>query len=79
MVEIKRHRGIVDTKTVLALYGVMTAREVHRGVVITTGGFGSSSRDFAYTHGIHLVDGIELVRLLAQYLNVEAYLDDTAI
>jgi restriction system protein len=55
----------VGVKVVRELYGVVAAEGATGGVVISSGTFTQESRDFARGKPIELVDGSELIKLIA--------------
>jgi restriction system protein len=55
----------VGVKVVRELSGVMAARGVKHGIVVTYGDFTSEAREFAKSNSITLIDGPRLPRLIA--------------
>lgn len=55
----------VGVKVVRELYGVMAAKSVKHGVVVTYGDFTSEAREFAKSNSITLIDGPRLTRMIA--------------
>ena len=65
LVQCRHHRqDTVDIGSVRQLEGAMRAAGAHRGVVVTTGGFTELAGTFARVHGITLVDGTTLLRMV---------------
>lgn len=56
----------VDAEKVRALFGVMSAAQVPKGVFATTSKFGPEARRFAVEHDIEPIDGAEWVSRFAQ-------------
>lgn len=56
----------VGVKVVRELYGVVTAEGATGGVVISSGTFTQEARDFARGKPLELLDGSELLRLIAE-------------
>ena len=54
----------VGVEKVRALLGSMVAGGAHHGVLVATGEFTSSARQFGKKHGLRLIDGNELEHLL---------------
>ena len=57
-------RGI-GVKVVRELYGVMAAKNVKHGIVVTYGAFTSEARVFAKASAIALIDGPKLTQMIA--------------
>ena len=55
----------VGVKVVRELYGVMAARNVNQGIVVTYGSFTAEAKVFAKDNSIQLIDGPQLTRLIA--------------
>ena len=55
----------VGVKTVRELYGVMTAKKVTRGIIVTFGEFTSDAQSFAKDNSIQLVAGNQLLKLVS--------------
>jgi restriction system protein len=55
----------VGVKVVRELYGVMAARNVKHGIVVTYGAFTSEAREFAKANAIALIDGPKLTQMFA--------------
>lgn len=67
IVQCKRYSGSVGEPIIRDLYGVVTSERANKGILITTGTFTKSAKDFAYGKQIELVDGEYLDRLLNEY------------
>jgi restriction system protein len=55
----------VGVKVVRELYGVMAAKNVKHGIVVTYGEFTLEASDFAKANAIALIDGPKLTQLIA--------------
>lgn len=55
----------VGVKTVRELYGVMTAKKVGHGIVVTYGEFTPDAINFAKENAIHLIAGTQLLKLIS--------------
>ena len=55
----------VGVKVVRELYGVMAAKNVKHGTVVTYGAFTSEASDFAKANSIALIDGPKLTQMIA--------------
>ncbi|GGS95848.1 hypothetical protein GCM10010270_79800 [Streptomyces violaceus] len=75
VLQTRRSHHAVPLETVHALAGQMLDVQAVRGILVTTGWFGASSRAFAARSGlIELVDGRALKSLLHEHLGIEARL-----
>ena len=74
VVQTKRYRHVVGAQVVRELLGAMVYLEVDAGVIITTSQFSSSARAIAEGKSMRLIDGPELVYLLAEHLGIQAAL-----
>lgn len=74
VVQAKRYRHIVGAQVVRELLGAMVYLEVDAGVIIATSQFSSSARAIAEGKSMRLIDGAELVYLLAEHLGIQAAL-----
>jgi restriction system protein len=63
----RRDRGILNegVKVVHELFGVMAAKNVKHGIVVTYGEFTSEAREFAKASAIALIDGTKLTQMIA--------------
>jgi restriction system protein len=52
-------------KVVRELYGVMAAKNVKQGIVVTYGEFTAEAREFAKANSIALIDGPKLTQMIA--------------
>lgn len=66
LVQVKRYKNAVDASAVRDLYGTVLSKGANKGVIITTGTFGPTSRDFATGKPIELIDGDALHTLLRE-------------
>ena len=65
----------VGVKVVREVYGVMAAKNMQHGIVVTYGEFTSEAREFAKANSIALIDGPKLTQMIAsvqQSGNVQA-------
>ncbi|MER7709081.1 restriction endonuclease [Streptomyces werraensis] len=75
VLQTRRTQHAVPLETVHALAGQMLDVQAARGILVTTGWYGASSRAFAARSGrIDLVDGRALKSLLREHLGIEARL-----
>jgi restriction system protein len=55
----------IGVKVVRELYGVMAAKNVQHGIVVTYGEFTSEAMEFAKANAIALIDGPKLAQMIA--------------
>jgi restriction system protein len=55
----------VSVKVVRELFGVMAAKNVEHGIVVTYGEFTSEAMEFAKANSITLIDGSKLTQMIA--------------
>ncbi|BCJ53408.1 hypothetical protein Asp14428_48830 [Actinoplanes sp. NBRC 14428] len=72
LIVAKRYKNIVGSDQVRALYGEMNHFRAEFGMIITTGWFGNSSKEFAAGKGITLIEGRQLLDLLREFLGIDA-------
>lgn len=77
VIQAKRYKGVVPADAVRALAGVMDDKRASRGVLVTTSWFGKATHDFAARHGrIQLIQGEELVHLIATHLGIDVVIGE---
>ena len=62
LIQCKHYKSRVGAPTVREILGVLISRNADRAIVIATGGFTKSARDFADGQPISLVSGQDLLR-----------------
>jgi restriction system protein len=67
VIQVKRYRATVAPSVVRDLYGVVQHLGATKGVLVTTSGFGPGSYEFAQGKPLTLINGNELVDLLARH------------
>jgi len=67
IVQAKRYNNIVDVSAVRDLYGTMLNEGAARGILVTTSRYGRDAFDFASNKPITLIDGQNLLALLAKH------------
>lgn len=67
LVQAKRFSGTVAASAVRDLYGLVIDQRASKGVIVTTGTFGPTSRTFAANKPLELIDGGELNALVQQF------------
>lgn len=71
VIQAKRYRNTVGVSAVRDLYGTMMNEGANKGILVTTAGYGPDAFTFAKDKPIELIDGGNLLYLLAQH-GVEA-------
>jgi restriction system protein len=67
VVQAKRYNNVVDVSAVRDLYGIMLNEGAARGILVTTCRYGRDAFDFAENKPITLLDGQNLLSLLAKH------------
>jgi len=67
VVQAKRYNNLVDVSAVRDLYGTMLNEGAARGILVTTSKYGRDAFDFASNKQITLIDGQNLLSLLAKH------------
>ena len=63
---VRRDCGILNegVKVIRELFGVMAAKDVKHGIVVTHGEFTSEAREFAKANSVELIDGPKLTQMI---------------
>lgn len=72
VIQAKRYRGTVGVSAVRDLYGTVHNEGAGKGILVTTSGYGQASFDFANGKPLELIDGGNLLYLLAEHAGLEA-------
>lgn len=72
VIQAKRYKHTVGVSAVRDLYGTLQNEGASKGILVTTSGYGQASFDFAAGKPIELIDGSNLLYLLAEHAGVEA-------
>jgi hypothetical protein len=67
VVQAKRYNNVVDVSAVRDLWGTVLNEGAARGILVTTSRYGRDSHDFAANKPITLIDGQNLLSLLAKH------------
>jgi restriction system protein len=67
VVQAKRYNNLVDVSAVRDLYVTMQNERASRGILVTTSRYGRDAHDFASDKPITLIDGQNLLSLLAKH------------
>jgi restriction system protein len=66
VIQAKRYKNTVGVSAVRDLYGTMMNEGANKGILVTTAGYGPDAFTFAKDKPIELIDGGNLLYLLAQ-------------
>lgn len=72
VIQAKRYRNTVEVSAVRDLFGTVQNEGASKGVLVTTSGYGPASFDFAAGKPLELIDGANLLYLLAEHAETEA-------
>lgn len=72
VIQAKRYRHTVGVAAVRDLFGTMMNEGANKGILVTTSGYGPDAFDFARDKPIELIDGGNLLYLLAEHSQVQA-------
>ncbi|MCF7550701.1 restriction endonuclease [Pseudonocardia sp. WMMC193] len=76
IIQAKRYRHTVDVSAVRDLFGTLQNEGASKGILVTTSGYGQASYQFAAGKPLELLDGANLLALLAEHAGVEAKIVD---
>lgn len=72
VIQAKRYKNTVGVSAVRDLFGTVQNEGASKGILVTTSGYGGASFDFASGKPLELLDGANLLALLADHTGVEA-------
>ncbi|WP_436534582.1 restriction endonuclease [Actinoplanes sp. HUAS TT8] len=75
VIQAKRYRNTVDVSAVRDLFGTLQNEGASKGILVTTSGYGPASYEFASGKPIELIDGGNLLYLLAEHAQIKARID----
>jgi restriction system protein len=75
VIQAKRYKGTVGVSAVRDLFGTVHNEGASKGILVTTSGYGSASFDFANGKPLELLDGTNLLYLLAEHTGTEARIE----
>ncbi|RKN29935.1 restriction endonuclease [Micromonospora musae] len=79
VIQAKRYRNTVDVSAVRDLYGTVQNEGASKGILVTTSGYGAASYEFASGKPLELIDGSNLLYLLAEHAEVKARIDPSEL
>ncbi|MGH9090910.1 MAG: restriction endonuclease [Acidimicrobiales bacterium] len=72
VIQAKRYKNPVGVSAVRDLYGTMLNEGAAKGILVTTSSYGRGSFEFANDKPLELLDGANLLALLADHAGIEA-------
>lgn len=72
IIQAKRYRNTVDVSAVRDLFGTLQNEGASKGILVTTSGYGPASYQFASGKPLELLDGSNLLHLLAEHAGLKA-------
>jgi len=72
VIQAKRYKHTVGVSAVRDLFGTMQNEGASKGILVTTSGYGKASYEFASGKPLELLDGANLLHLLAEHTGIEA-------
>jgi len=72
VIQAKRYKNTVGVSAVRDLFGTLQNEGASKGILVTTSGYGQASFEFARNKPIELIDGANLLYLLAEYADTQA-------
>ncbi|MFI5906046.1 restriction endonuclease [Dactylosporangium sp. NPDC051541] len=79
VIQAKRYRHTVDVSAVRDLFGTLQNEGASKGILVTTSGYGPASYEFASGKPLELIDGSNLLYLLAEHADLKARIDPTEL
>jgi restriction system protein len=79
IIQAKRYRNTVDVSSVRDLFGTLQNEGASKGILVTTSGYGPASYEFASGKPLELIDGSNLLYLLAEHADVKARIDPSEL
>jgi restriction system protein len=75
VIQAKRYKNTVGVSAVRDLFGTVQNEGASKGILVTTSGFGRASFEFANGKPLELLNGSNLLYLLAQHAGIEAKIE----
>jgi restriction system protein len=75
VIQAKRYRHTVGVSAVRDLFGTVQNEGASKGILVTTSGYAKASYDFASGKPLELLDGSNLLALLADHADLEAKIE----
>jgi restriction system protein len=78
VIQAKRYKNTVGVSAVRDLFGTVQNEGASKGILVTTSGYGPASFEFAEGKPLELLDGPNLLYLLAEHADLEATIEAPA-
>ncbi|RZT15928.1 restriction endonuclease [Mycobacterium sp. BK558] len=75
VIQAKRYKNTVGVSAVRDLYGTLQNEGASKGILVTTSGYGQASFEFAKNKPIELIEGPNLLYLLAEHAGIQARIE----
>ena len=75
VIQAKRYKNTVGVSAVRDLFGTVQNEGASKGILVTTSGYGPASYEFANGKPLELLDGSNLLHLLAEHADIEAKIE----
>lgn len=75
VIQAKRYKNTVGVAAVRDLFGTVHNEGASKGILVTTSGYGQASFEFAQGKPMELLDGANLLYLLAEHAGMEAKIE----
>jgi len=75
VIQAKRYKHTVGVSAVRDLFGTVQNEGASKGILVTTSGYGKAAFDFAGGKPLELLDGSNLLYLLAEHAQIEAKIE----
>jgi restriction system protein len=72
VIQAKRYKNTVGVSAVRDLFGTVQNEGASKGILVTTSGYGKAAFDFAAGKPLELLDGQNLLYLLAEHAKIDA-------
>jgi restriction system protein len=79
VIQAKRYKNTVDVSAVRDLFGTLQNEGASKGILVTTSGYGPASYEFASGKPLELLDGSNLLHLLAEHAGLKARIDPSEL
>ncbi|MCM4082271.1 restriction endonuclease [Paractinoplanes hotanensis] len=79
VIQAKRYRNTVDVSAVRDLHGTLQTEGASKGILVTTSGYGPAAYEFASGKPLELIDGANLLYLLAEHAQLKARIDPSEL
>ena len=75
IIQAKRYKNTVGVSAVRDLFGTLQNEGASKGILVTTSGYGKAAFEFADGKPLELLDGSNLLYLLAEHADIEAKIE----